>query len=111
MESVTVRYLGVAVCTDAQVAESDEQGARISTQQPMPVGTDLEVAFGETVRRARVTSVSEVRDAGMRVAYFEPGHTPPPRPEPVAEAAPPAAPSEPPGPEPKPKRKKKKSEG
>ena len=126
MERVSVSYLGLAVCADAQLAESDDAGARIGTQQPMPVGTDLEVTIGETVRRARVTSVSEVRDAGMRVAYFEPGHTPPPRPAPRPEAvssetpasaagpteavvpSEPAAPSEPA--EVKPKRRKKKSE-
>jgi len=117
MERVSITYVGVAVCADAQLAESDAGGARIATQQPMPVGTELEVSIADTVRRAHVTSVSEVRDAGMRLAFVEAtGHTPPP------EAAPPttvaverraesvgagAGAAEP---ETKPKRKKKKSE-
>jgi hypothetical protein len=118
MQSVTVSYLGVAVCADAQLAEGDERGARIATQQPMPVGTDVEITIGDAVRRARVVSVAEVRDAGMRVEYFEPGHTPPPQAAPVeADMAPapapvePAEPAEPTGqPEARPKRRKKKSE-
>lgn len=123
MERVSITYVGVAVCADAQLAESDADGARIATQQPMPVGTELEVSIGDTVHRARVTSVSEVRDAGMRLAFVEAGGT-----MPAQEAAPPASAAaersaeaqsanpgaaEPPGPvepEAKPKRKKKKSE-
>jgi len=99
METVSITYLGVAVCADAELAESDEAGARITTREPMPVGSEIEVTVGGSARRARVTSVAEVRDAGMRVVFVAA-----PResatPHPVAAEAP----------ESKPKRRKKKSE-
>jgi len=110
MERVSITYVGLAVCADAQLAESDAGGARIATQQPMPVGTELEISIGDSGdrRRARVTSVSEVREAGMRLAFVEAtGHTPPPEAAPSAAVAG-RAEAEPT--DPKPKRKKKKSE-
>ena len=114
MSGVSITYVGVPVCADAQVAESDAGGARIATREPMPVGSEVEVTIDGAARRARVTSVSEVRDAGMRLAFVDAGPAPVEQRETVGPAiearadAPAVVPAEPV--EPRPKRRKKKSE-
>ena len=99
MEPVSITYLSVPICTDAQLAESDQAGARIATREPMPVGTEIEIMLNGKLRRARVTSVAELRDAGMWVAFVA---------APRESATPGPAAAE--APEGKPKRRKKKSE-
>ena len=99
MEPVSITYLSVPICADAQLAESDETGARIATREPMPVGTEIEIVLDGKPRRARVTSVAELLDAGMRVAFVAaPRESATPQPA-AAEVT-----------ESKPKRRKKKSE-
>jgi hypothetical protein len=80
MENVPITYLGLAVCLDARIVQSDAAGARIATREPMPVGTEIEVTLEGNPRRARVTSVSEVVEPGMQVAFAdEPAETKPKR--------------------------------
>jgi len=72
MEGVSISYLGVSICGDAEILESDAARLRVTTREPMPVGTELEVTIEGTARRARVTAVAEVREAaGMTLAFVE----------------------------------------
>ena len=99
MEPVSITYLGVPICPDAEMVEADEHGARIATREPMPVGTEIEITMRGDARTARVVSVAELRDAGMRVVFAGPRGEPSTPPPAAAETR-----------EVKPRRKKKKPE-
>lgn len=71
MGNVPVTYLGVAICTDAEILEADASGARVSTREPMPVGTELEIEIEGTTRRARVIGVKEIREAEMNLRFVQ----------------------------------------
>ena len=71
MPAVTIRYAGAPICTDAQVLESSDSVIVVTTAEPMPVGTELDVIADDRSLRVRVAGCREGAPGQMRLTVGE----------------------------------------